>query len=104
MYLEELVACEEVGGGLQDGGHGFSQLLVCCSHGGGGELFSLEHELTRTRSEKMLSISQNKQAKRETPRDMLLYLYVGPQVVLQTLLMALGHNVNHDSKGKKLDY
>ena len=27
-HLEQFVACEEVGGGLQDGRHGFSQFLV----------------------------------------------------------------------------
>lgn len=32
---------------------------------------------------------------------MQMYLYIGPQVVLQTLLVALGHNMNHDSKRKK---
>lgn len=33
---------------------------------------------------------------------MQMYLYIGPQVVLQTLLVALGHNMNHDSKRKKM--
>lgn len=48
FYLEQLVACEEVGGGLEDGGHGFRQLLVHRSRGAGGERLSLEHKLTRT--------------------------------------------------------
>lgn len=32
---------------------------------------------------------------------MQIYLNIGPQVVLQTLLVALGHNMDHDSKRKK---
>lgn len=61
FYFEQFVACEEVSGGLQDGGHGFSQLLVHCSRGAGGERFSLEHKLMRRCSVKTLSITQNKQ-------------------------------------------
>lgn len=33
---------------------------------------------------------------------MQIYLYIGPQVVLQTLLVALGHHMNHDSTSEKL--
>lgn len=50
-YLEELVAREEVGGGLQDSGHGFSQLLVHGSGGAGRVWLSPEYELIKTHSE-----------------------------------------------------
>lgn len=78
-YLEELVAREEVGGGLQDGGHGFSQLLVHGPRGVGDERLGLEHKLAKAHSEKMLSLSQNKQPNNT---EMSFYLYVRPQVVL----------------------
>lgn len=32
---------------------------------------------------------------------MQIYLNIGPQVVLQTLLVTLGHNMDHDSKREK---
>lgn len=54
-YLEELVTGEEVSGRLQDSSHGFSQLLVHGSGGGGRVWLSLEYKLCQTHEEKSIS-------------------------------------------------
>lgn len=58
FYLEELVTREEVGGRLQDSGHGFSQLLVHCSGGAGRVWLSLEYKLFKTHSARTVRIPQ----------------------------------------------
>lgn len=47
-YLEQLVTRQEISGRLQDSSHGFSQLLVHCSGGGGCVWLSLEYKLYKT--------------------------------------------------------
>lgn len=51
-YLQQLVAGQEVCGWLEDGCHGFSQLLVNCFHSGGGIRLWLEHKLRVEREKK----------------------------------------------------
>ncbi len=46
VYLQQLVAGQEVCGRLENGRHGFSQLLVNCFHVGGGKRLWLKHKLT----------------------------------------------------------
>lgn len=46
-YLEEFVTREEVGGRLQDGSHGFSQLLMHCSCGAGRVRLGPEYKLEK---------------------------------------------------------
>lgn len=55
-YLEQLVTCEEVSGRLQDCSHGFSQLLVHCSGGGGCVWLSLEDILHQRHAKTDMSI------------------------------------------------
>ncbi len=96
-YLEELVTREKVGGRLQDGCHGFSELLVHCSAGGGRVWLSLEYKLYQTHAE-------NPSVQIQFIDSELLYmacefyLHIWSQVVFQPLLMALRNNVNHDSE------
>ena len=49
-HLQQLVAGEEVGGGLQDGRHGLGQLLVDRAAGGRRERLRLEHKLQHRRT------------------------------------------------------
>lgn len=48
-YLQQLVARQEVRGWLENGCHGFGQLLVNCFHIGGGIRLWLEYKLPAER-------------------------------------------------------